>query len=148
MMNTLPKRIRVKIVPITESGCWIWVGGTCQDGYGHVWWNGKTKKVHRVVWELLKSKINEGLTLDHLCRVRDCVNPCHLEPVTMRVNTLRGNGPAAHNAIKSHCHKMHPFDFGNTYMAKGGKRKCRECGREACRKLYARKMEKIRVVGL
>lgn len=72
-----------------------------------------------------------GLGLDHLCRVRRCVNPAHLEPVTDRVNILRGQAPSAVNAAKTHCIRGHPFNSVNTYWfteTNGTRgRQCRTC---------------------
>lgn len=76
---------------VTETGCWTWQGELNRNGYGRVWINGKRLMVHRVVWELLRERIEDGLVLDHLCKVRKCCNPDHLEPVTVRENTLRGD---------------------------------------------------------
>jgi hypothetical protein len=76
--------------------------------------------------ELFVGPIPEGLVIDHLCRNRGCINPTHMEPVTNAENVLRGEGPTAVNARKTHCKRGHPFDDVNTYVyAKG--RACRMC---------------------
>src|ERR1035437_1939003 len=64
--------------------------------------------------------------LDHLCRVRHCVNPAHLEPVTRQENLLRGQTTTASNAAKTHCPKGHAF-IGNNIKMNSGSRKCRTC---------------------
>lgn len=69
--------------------CWHWTGGLNNCGYGQVGFNGRTTPAHRAVYELLVGPIPKGLQLDHLCHVRICVNPDHLEPVTKRENMLR-----------------------------------------------------------
>jgi hypothetical protein len=69
-----------------ESGCWLWQRGIHHSGYAFV----ARQLAHRYVYELHRGPIPEGLTLDHLCRVRHCVNPEHLEPVTMTENLRRG----------------------------------------------------------
>lgn len=75
-------------------GCWLWTGAKNWTGYGQrsVRVDGKvrTARAHRMAYELLVGPIPEGLTIDHLCRVRHCVNPDHLEPVTMKENARRG----------------------------------------------------------
>lgn len=74
-----------------KTPCWIWQRSTSQ-GYGQMWHNGSTHplRAHRVIYERHKGPIPEGLNLDHLCRVRPCVNPDHLEPVTQAENVRRG----------------------------------------------------------
>jgi len=76
---------------IRKGDCWEWTGSLFQGtGYAQVWADGTTRLGHRVVYELLVGPIPKGLELDHLCRVRSCVNPAHLEPVTHKVNMERG----------------------------------------------------------
>lgn len=95
---------------ICESGCWEWVGAKSGVGYGTVTVGGShTKSAHRWMYEQVKGPIPDGMTLDHLCRKRDCVNPDHLEVVTMTENVLRGDGPTARNARKTHCARGHQY---------------------------------------
>lgn len=110
-----------------DDGCWLWIGRT-SAGYGIATLNNHTVLAHRVAYEILAGPIPSGLTLDHLCRVRNCVNPAHLEPVTGRENSLRGTSPPANNARKTHCYKGHPLSGENLRMAQG-QRNCRECQR-------------------
>jgi hypothetical protein len=133
----LPERIATKLAP-GPSGCWLWTAAVDADGYGRVRWLGRNALAHRVVYELLRGPIPAGLTLDHLCRNRACVNPDHLQPVALATNVLRGEGVGVRNAEKTHCKHGHPFDAENTYI-KQGKRACRQCGREANRRARARK---------
>lgn len=73
-------------------------------------------------------EIPEGLVLDHLCRVHNCVNPQHLEPVTIQENLARGYGICAVNARKTHCQNGHPFDAANTsYEGPNKNRRCKAC---------------------
>jgi hypothetical protein len=90
---------------------------------------GRVRQAHRFAWELLRGAIPDGLTLDHLCRNRRCVNPDHLEPVTAVENTMRGQAPHAINARKTHCLRGHAFDEENTYVRSDGARICRACVR-------------------
>lgn len=112
------------------DACWLWMAAKSPAGYGKVSAGGGGHlSAHRVAYELLVGPIPEGLTLDHLCRVPTCVNPAHLEPVTMRENILRGFSPMAQQARQTHCIQGHPFDAVNTYISPQGMRKCRECAR-------------------
>lgn len=112
------------------SGCWLWTGQENFGGYGRFYLEGKRLAAHRQSYELFKGPIPEGLTLDHLCRVRCCVNPDHLEPVTNRVNILRGVGATAKAAKIMYCTKGHPM-FGENvayYKCETGKRRvCITC---------------------
>lgn len=115
------------------SGCWLWTDGLDHEGYGRLRVDTSTPAAHRYAYELLVGPIPEGLVIDHLCRVRSCVNPAHLEPVTDQVNILRGTSLSAARAIQSHCKRGHEFTAGNTYLwtdAKGRtSRICRSCRR-------------------
>jgi hypothetical protein len=124
-----------------ESLCLVWTGGN-SDGYGRFWLNGKHQAAHRVAYEAVKGPIPEGLELDHRCRTHACVNWDHTEPVTGHENTLRGEGPAAVNARKTHCPKGHPYDEANTYHQPWRNttiRQCRECHRARQREYKRRK---------
>jgi hypothetical protein len=74
---------------VDQKGCWIWKGAVHATGYGQIKWKGQSTVAHRVVYELTKGAIPKGLYLDHLCSVKLCVNPEHLEPVTQKVNIQR-----------------------------------------------------------
>ena len=87
------ERFLLSFIPVTESGCWLWIGACERDGYAKIVVNKKRRSAHRYAYELFIGPIPHGLQLDHLCRVRCCVNPAHLEPVTGSENVMRGNGP-------------------------------------------------------
>lgn len=114
---------------VQESGCWEWVGTINPDGYGQFRVDGSLRRAHRVLYEQSNGPIPPGLTLDHLCRNRGCVRPDHLEAVSQRVNTMRGDTPAARNAGKTHCPMGHALGAGNLVASqvKQGWRRCREC---------------------
>lgn len=114
------------------NGCWHWMGERGRNGYGVARTAG-AYFAHRLAYELLVGPIPEGLVIDHLCRVRHCVNPAHLEPVTSGENTLRGETVAAANARKTHCDRGHEFTPENTYWKRdrAGQPRWREC--KACR---------------
>lgn len=92
---------------------------------------------HRLAYVIRWGQVPAGLQLDHLCRVRSCVNPYHLEPVTSAVNTERGDGPAVSNARKTHCKRGHELSGANLKISKGRGRACRECHRQGCRRYRA-----------
>jgi hypothetical protein len=113
-----------------SSECWEWKGRLNNAGYGMVWRRKgerpRTVLVHRFVYELVRGPIPSDRQIDHLCRNRACGNPQHMELVTSRENTLRGEGPTAQNARKTHCIHGHEFTPENTIWEKKG-RKCRMC---------------------
>ncbi len=113
----------------SPDACWNWTGNVwC--GYGMYGLGGKCWRVHRLSYTELVGDIPEGLTLDHLCRNKRCVNPAHLEPVTAAVNTMRGNAAGALNAAKTECKWGHPLSGDNLYLAPTtGARICLECKR-------------------
>lgn len=122
-------------VAISGDNCWIWQGALTKPtrpgtgGYALANVGGKTTLLHRAMYEHVIGPIAPGATLDHLCRARNCVNPSHLEPVTSQENILRGYGPTAENAIKTHCPQGHLYDGANLYVDKSGRRHCRVCRR-------------------
>lgn len=89
------QRIEEQVAHDPATGCWVWLGRSSRNGYGRICVRGKERQAHRVLWALLFGPIPPAHVLDHLCRNRACVNPAHLEPVTVQVNTLRGDGPTA-----------------------------------------------------
>lgn len=114
----------------TDS-CWNWLGSKV-DGYGKFWLNGKTIRVHRLSYEMIKGKIPNGLQIDHLCRNRRCVNPDHLETVTSQENTLRGDTIIRKNKEKTHCPQGHEYTKENTIIDKDKNgRECRICHNKA-----------------
>jgi hypothetical protein len=111
-----------------EDGCWVWTGMLNGRGYGLVKHLGRRLMVHRVAYELMVTEIPDGLFLDHLCRVRACANPYHLDPVTNATNLLRGEGFGARNSRKTKCANGHPL-VGANLLVSGGQRICRTCKR-------------------
>lgn len=136
------EKFRLKFAENRETGCWDWTASRFSDGYGEFRMDGKTRGAHRVSYELFIGPIPPGLTLDHLCRNRACVNPEHLEPVTHQENVLRGVSPAAFHARKTHCANGHPFNEENTtYLAR--RRKCRLCDRVYQRRYRERRRNRL-----
>jgi hypothetical protein len=127
----LPERFWQKVV-VADSGCWIWTGAKITAGYGNTTIGRKFFYTHRATLKFLKGDDRQGLVCDHLCRVRACCNPEHLEFVTNQENTLRGDSAAfnrARGATVTHCPAGHSYDAENTYNSKKGSRSCRECAR-------------------
>jgi hypothetical protein len=115
-------------VSTREPGkCWLWLASCVEGGYGQFQIGHAKIRAHRWAYEREFGPVPAGKVLDHLCRVRNCVNPAHLEPVTTRINILRGEAPTAVNARKDECEYGHPFNIANTYRRKNGNRRCRRC---------------------
>ena len=133
---TRARRTQINPVPRFEgfyeripfSGCWIWLGAIQSKGYGNFTLNGRSVLPHRFAYEQERGPIPKGKELDHLCRVRCCVNPAHLEAVEHRVNVQRGVRP-----VVTHCKHGHEFTDENTYLHRG----CRHC--RACNDLAVKR---------
>jgi hypothetical protein len=143
------ERFDDKYIPVTESGCWLWLAGQNSNGYGKFSINGRRVYAHRYSYERYVGVIPEGLQIDHKCRVRCCVNPSHLEIVTAKENTRRGTlleVAGKYQLLKTHCPHGHPYSGPNLYSKKGKKdgsvqRLCRECIRIYDVKVYPRKKQ-------
>lgn len=84
------QRFWAKVDKNGPGGCWLWVGARSSTGYGNVYDRGRWQAPHRIVAEAAWGPIPDGMQVDHLCRIRACVNPNHLDVVTRRENTSRG----------------------------------------------------------
>ena len=128
-LKTPMERWQSRVV-LSTDGCWRWTGAKNHKGYGHLNVAGSMVKAHRFAYEVFVGPIPDGLHIDHLCRVRECVNPAHLEPVTCRENLLRGETANARRAALTVCERgLHPFDAINTYIRPSGRRSSRACNR-------------------
>jgi hypothetical protein len=110
-----------------EPGCWLWTGSRNGAGYASFAIRGIGHVGHRLAYQLVVGPIPAGFQVDHLCRIRHCVNPSHMELVTSAENTLRGLGPGGLNSRKTHCRHGHEFTPENTAIDANGNRQCRAC---------------------
>ena len=136
--DLLPERLATRVL-VDENGCWLWQGAQNGDGYGKVWLNSRYSLTHRVAYEVAVEPIPDGYQIDHLCRVRGCCNPAHLEAVTPLENHRRGvyaRMPEGHvikprsvgpRRLSTHCPEGHERTPENTYLRSCGKRRCRPC---------------------
>jgi hypothetical protein len=141
-MNATSKRFWSKVAGGQVDECWLWTACLNGVGYGRFGLTGAKSGyvlAHRWAYEQLRGDIPEGLVLDHLCRTRNCVNPWHLEPVSRRVNALRGR---LWESEKTHCAQGHPFDETNTRLNRKGHRVCRTCAVEIPRRWRERQRQR------
>lgn len=142
---TWQERFWSRVEKMPDGGCWMWTGylNHARGGYGQaVVANRRTRRAHVVAYEILVGPVPEGLVLDHLCRVRACVNPAHLEPVTIAVNNWRGEGPTFLTAKTNICRRGHEMTAANTYVQPStGGRSCRKC-KDNCPSMRARRAKR------
>lgn len=129
MRERLLRRVAV------TGACWLWTGPVNHEGYARMRVPGWPTKwaIHRVSYEVFIGPILKGLTIDHLCRNPSCVNPAHLEPVTMEVNIRRGFGIGMRNQAKRACSNGHEYVDGSYHIEQIGNgkvgRRCILCRR-------------------
>ncbi len=116
-------------IAYADSGCWEWHGRMDKHGYGQPQIDGRNVFAHRFVYTLLVGPIPAGLALDHLCSNKCCVNPQHLEPVTIAENRIRDG------QRRTHCNRGHLLDEMNTYLWRR-ERKCRICRKQKAAEWY------------
>lgn len=82
-----------KVYPCPVTGCWLWGGATNESrgGYGLFKMPAKLEYVHRISYREAYGEIPDGMCIDHQCRMTCCVNPEHLEAITLAENTRRGS---------------------------------------------------------
>jgi hypothetical protein len=126
----------------TDTGCWVWTGFVNHHGYAKFHWGAAMVLGHRWAYEHFVGPIPDGLQIDHLCRVRRCLNPAHLEPVTPVENVRRS---PLHAGARTHCPKGHPYDEANTVRpGRMARRACRACKIEAMRRAYVPRARTLR----
>lgn len=109
--------------------CWLWTGSRSGLGYGRFVDRNmpgpQQHPAHRWLYQQIHGLLARGIDVDHLCRVRACVRPEHLEAVPHRENALRG----ANGRLKTHCRRGHPYEGGDVSSPRDGIRVCRACQR-------------------
>lgn len=141
-MTNIWRRFWVK-VSIQQNGCWLWTAGKFSNGYGLFALGTKPRKnalAHRYAYQQLIGEVPEGKDLDHLCRVRHCVNPAHLEAVSRSENLRRGKK----RQLKTHCKRGHLLGNDNVYI-NNNHRHCKECKRVNKRKWRLDNIDEYRV---
>lgn len=131
-MVSAEQRFFTRVDKNGPNGCWLWTGGLNRTGYGKFSYP-RGQYAHRFSYELYRGPIPDGLQIDHLCRVHNCVNADHLEVVTQKVNIQRGTA-SLYQLNKTHCPKGHPYSeentlrkFSNPARFPRGRRYCRTC---------------------
>jgi HNH endonuclease len=109
-------------IPEPNSGCWLWLGFIePRTGYAKLKVDGKTQSAHTISYKLHIGSVPDGKELHHTCRMRTCVNPEHLKPVT------RQEHREYHSALQTHCKYGHEFTPANTILKSNWCRDCRTC---------------------
>lgn len=131
---TIPaeERFWAKVDKRGPDECWRFLAAIGNHGYGiftpH---KGNQNLAHRYSYELARGPIPQGLHIDHLCRVRECVNPAHMEAVTPLENSSRGLTYRLLNGMDNKCRNGHEYTPENTYVEPNGYNvRCRTCARE------------------
>jgi hypothetical protein len=131
----------------SQNDCWEWQGPINHGGYGlmrdctqSAEYSGKPIRAHRFAYEQFIGPIAEGMVLDHLCRNRKCVNPYHLEPVSIGENVLRGQ-EARIGRKRDHCFQGHELTAVNVYIGKLGKRTCKTCHLQKSKENYRKRRD-------
>lgn len=140
--ETIIRRIEASSIPEPNSGCMLWLGAINSSGYGQLWNGSRPEQVHRLIYKAQVGEIRSGEEIDHLCRVRCCVNPKHLECVSHRENMRRSNSVMGANSRKTHCKRGHVLAGRNLSITKSGSRQCRTCIAMHARNKRARRRAK------
>lgn len=134
-------------IPEPNTGCWIWMGAVCSDGYGKA--RRPYHTAHRMAYVAKYGEVPRGKEIHHTCGTRCCVNPDHLTAVTHAENVGLADYKKNHaNACKTHCRNGHALTVENVYVERDSqgnfkRRRCRECQKEAKRKRWQRGGEAV-----
>jgi hypothetical protein len=121
---------KVEKLPEGRGSCWIWRGFINANGYGQFGAGDIVHLAHRWMWIQTNGEIPSNEPhLDHLCRVRACVNPDHLEPVTQAENNRRSWLYRPRPIPMERCGRGHDMDEANRYPRgdRPGRFACRKC---------------------
>lgn len=142
--SKIPHKVRFFAKVEKTDSCWRWIGAKLPRGYGRFQGPNGCCYAHRYSYELVNGTIPEGLTIDHLCRNPSCVNPAHMEAVTIRENNRRAD---PYRKWKT-CLQGHPMEDGNLYFEKSGIRRCLTCRNASIRKFRERVALRAVIVGV
>jgi hypothetical protein len=126
----------VRVDPDDVDSHWEWTGPLDSDGYGIFQLPSGNVRAHRWIYDLWHEGIPGALDIDHLCRMRNCVNPKHLEAVTNDENQRRKA------AAKIACVQGHLYVDGSFRIDKDGARRCKICDAEKAARYRARRKDK------
>lgn len=136
-------------VEASEDGCWRWTGPRTSTGYGRWHENRVRHQAHRHAYQNLVADVQMPMVCDHLCYVRECVNPAHIEIVTNQENVLRGVTrwkAMTGGRFGTHCRRGHELTEENTYHhSKTGRRECRICRAAAYQRFAGR--QRLKAIG-
>lgn len=123
----LPVKPRILARTEKSTGCWLWQGAMDKGaGYGRITAHGISTVTHRASYEAFVGPIPAGHQIDHLCRVRACCNPDHLEAVIPRENLARSTSQWALNERNQTC--VYGHEFARTHIVRtSGDRRCQLC---------------------
>ena len=123
---------------VSDDGCWLWVAGKDNNGYGQFWVKPRTRRAHQLAYEAVHGPVPNGLELDHICRKPACINPDHLRAVTHYENVMCGFGVGARAARQERCKHGHDLTPENLVKTSGTRRMCLLCHRRRALAYYHR----------